>query len=330
MRDIPVAGRPVLIDFVRQRMSCAACGNVWQASHPSLDPHRDMTARFVRWLGSAAASTDFDNLGAEAGIDRKIIQRIASEKNTTVKPDIGRLSDRVAVELLKVAGRWRPVICDLSVGAIHDILETPDAARPLTLELADRIRDRGVGLLVIDAHIALGKDSIIPRPLLSASTVQVSLTSLQRDIRRMIDDAMRIPIGASARHDLELFRSRRSEYPAKLFDGFFREHPPAIRTAHDAKEALLQIGEASGQDRDRHIRDWFARVFAVGGNEGLPLVARRIRASWPEAFDEEGKPAFSVHIASIPCRIGQQSESFAAVRAALIARDNSKFAQTVD
>lgn len=284
-----------------------------------------MTVRFVEWVGSAAAEIDFVSLGVEARIDRKIIQRVANDRNTTVYPDAGRLSDRVAIEMLKVAGRWRPVICDLNVEAIHDILKSPDTAQPVTRELIDRMRDRRVGMLVIDAHMALGKHSIVPRSLISSGDVRVSLTSLQRDIRRMIDDAMRIPIGASARHHLEMFRSRRSAYPAKVFDVFFSEYPSGIRTAYDAKEALLEIGEAHTRDLEEPIQDWFKRVFAVGGNGALPLVARRIRAAWPLAFDEAGSPSFSVHTAPIPCQIGQHSESFAAVRAALIARDNANF-----
>ncbi|WP_448208673.1 transposase family protein, partial [Azospirillum sp. sgz302134] len=59
LRDTPIHGKRVLIEWARQRFLCRGCGRTSYDQHEAFDPDRRMTKRLVEYIGRTALRLTF-------------------------------------------------------------------------------------------------------------------------------------------------------------------------------------------------------------------------------------------------------------------------------
>src|ERR1700730_6876971 len=112
-RDIPTAdGRPVVIDWIRQKFVCRVCHRSSHDQHAAFDRRRDMTVRFVEWVAKEAAERGFTAVAKQTSVNPKVARRAFRETEKKLGTDVGLLSDVIAIELIDLAGCKRPAIID--------------------------------------------------------------------------------------------------------------------------------------------------------------------------------------------------------------------------
>ena len=111
--DIPTAGgQAVVIDWLRQKFVCSLCHRSSHDQHAAFDRRRDMTVRFVEWVGKEAADRGFTAVAKQTSVNPKIARRVFRETEKKLGADAGLLSDAIAIELIDLAGCKRPAIID--------------------------------------------------------------------------------------------------------------------------------------------------------------------------------------------------------------------------
>lgn len=103
-RDIPTtAGQPVVIDWLRQAFVCRACHRSSQDEHAAFDRRRDMTARFVEWVGKEAAERGFTAVAKQSSINTKVVRPAFRDTEGKLGSDVWLLSDAFAIEQINLA-----------------------------------------------------------------------------------------------------------------------------------------------------------------------------------------------------------------------------------
>src|ERR1700738_703599 len=121
-RDIPTAdGRPVVIDWIRQKFVCRVCHRSSHDQHAAFDRRRDMTVRFVEWVGKEVAERGFAAVAKQTSVDPKVARRAFRETEWKLGRDVPLLSDAIAIELIDLAGSKRPAIIDAKEQFVFEV-----------------------------------------------------------------------------------------------------------------------------------------------------------------------------------------------------------------
>ena len=73
IRDAPVHGKRVLLEWARRRHLCRACGKTTYDRHEALDTGHRMTGRLVGHIGRTALRQTFASVAEAVGVDEKTI-----------------------------------------------------------------------------------------------------------------------------------------------------------------------------------------------------------------------------------------------------------------
>ncbi|MBR1214596.1 transposase [Bradyrhizobium sp. JYMT SZCCT0180] len=186
-RDIPTAcGQAVVIDWLRQKFVCSLCHRSSHDQHAAFDRRRDMTVRFVEWVGKEAAERGFTAVAKQTSINPKVARRAFRETEKKLGADVGLLSDAIAIELIDLAGCKRPAIIDARGEFVFEVyVSSQDMQTRLPAFASDYLRQHEHPMVVADLSLFPGNEGT-PRLLDEAFGPQVerliSRASLEREV----------------------------------------------------------------------------------------------------------------------------------------------------
>ncbi|MEY9419405.1 transposase [Bradyrhizobium japonicum] len=350
-RDIPTAdGHPVVIDWLRQKFTCRACHRSSHDQHAAFDRRRDMTARFVAWVGKEAAEQGFTAVAKQTSVNPKVARRVFRETEKKLGGDVGLLSDAIAIELIDLAGSKRPAIIDAKEEFVFEVYASLQEMRARLPEFASEYSRRHEHPIVVtdltlvlgtEGPPAVGDDLFGPR----AARV-VSRISLEREVTDRIWNSCepllrrKHPNKDSWRFVRALFARRESSIKtiARRHLMAWKKTEPELYAAYDLKEDFLNIWQPeAGASVEGRLDAWMQRTVKH------PVLYLEALAA-TIAMHREQILAFS----SYDCLVGfyerlnevtslnknRTARSFSAARAALLARglaqEKAKLANLVE
>jgi transposase len=273
-RDIPTAcGQAVVIDWLRQKFVCSVCHRSSHDQHAAFDRRRDMTVRFVEWVGKEAAERGFTAVAKQTSVNPKIARRAFRETEKKLGADVGLLSDAIAIELIDLAGCKRPAIIDAKGEFVFEVyVSSQDMQTRLPAFASDYLRQHEHPIVVADLSLVPGNEGA-PRLVDEAFGPQVerliSRASLEREVVHQIWNSceplldQKYPDRHTWRFARALFFRRRSSMKkiARRHLQVWEKMQPELYAAYVLKEDFLDIwqGQAKSLSEDR-FNAWMQRA----------------------------------------------------------------------
>lgn len=273
-RDIPAAdGQPVVIDWLRQKFTCRACHRSSHDQHAAFDRRRDMTARFVEWVGKEAAKRGFTAVAKQASVNPKVARRAFRDTEKRLAIDVGLLSDAIAIEQIDLAGSKRPAIIDVKEEFVFEVYASVQEMRERLPAFAkDYLRRHEHPILVTDLSFLLESEG--PPPIddglfgPKAARV-VSRISLEREVTERIWKScepflrLRHPDKNSWRFVRALFARRESSMKsiARRHLTAWKGSEPELYAAYELKEEFLKIWQPDARvSVEGRLDAWMQRI----------------------------------------------------------------------
>jgi transposase len=273
-RDIPAAGgQPVVIDWYRQKFICRACHRSSHDQHAAFDRRRDMTVRFVEWIGKEAAERGFTAVAKQTSVNPKVARRAFRETEKKLGADVGLLSDAIAIEQIDLAGCKRPAIIDARGEFVFEVyVSSQDMQTRLAAFASDYLRQHEHPIVVADLSL-VPRNEGTPRLLDEAFGPQaerlISRASLEREVVHRIWNSCELlldqkyPDRHTWRFAQALFVRRRSSMKkiARRHLQVWEKMQPELYAAYMLKEDFLDIwqGQAKSFSEDR-FDAWIQRA----------------------------------------------------------------------
>lgn len=273
-RDVPAAdGRAVLIDWVRQKFICRTCDRSSHDQHAAFDRRRDMTARFVEWVGKEAAARGFTAVARQTSVNPKVARRAFRQTEKELGTAFQLLSDAIAIELIDLAGSKRPAIIDAKEEFVFEVYASVQEMQARLPEFASEYSRRHEHPIVVtDLSLILGTEGLltIGDDLFGTQAVRViSRLSLEREMTSRIWNACepllrrKYPEGDSRRFVRALFSTRESSMKkvARSRLNAWTDREPELYAAYVLKEGFLNIWQPeAGLSAEERLDAWIRRV----------------------------------------------------------------------
>lgn len=127
IKDAPVRGKHVHINFTRQRYRCANCKRILLQPLFEVSKRRRATERLVDLIGAEAFRKSFSMVSEETGFSRKSVANIFTERVLKVAKSVRPETPRVlGLDEFFVKRKARCVLTDLKARQLFEILPAAD------------------------------------------------------------------------------------------------------------------------------------------------------------------------------------------------------------
>ena len=274
-RDIPAAaGQPVVIDWLRQKFICRACNRSSHDQHAAFDRRRDMTARFVEWVGKEAAERGFTAVAKQTSVNPKVARRAFRETEKKLGADVGLLSDAIAIELIDLAGCKRPAIIDAKWEFVFQVyVSSQDMQTRLPAFASDYLRQHEHPIVVADLSLVPGNEGtsrLLDEAFGPQAEHLISRVSLEREVVHRIWNSCEPLLGQEYpdRHTWRfaraLFFRRRSsmkKIARRHLQVWEKMQRPELYAAYELKEDFLNIWQPeAGPPVEERLDAWMQRI----------------------------------------------------------------------
>jgi transposase len=273
-RDIPTAGgQPVVVEWLRQKFVCRLCHRSSHDQHAAFDPRRDMTARFVEWVGKEAAQRGFTAVAKQTSVNPKVARRAFRDTEKRLGSEVGSLSDAIAIEPIDLAGSKRPAIIDAREEFVFEVYRSVQEMQARLPAFArDYARQHEHPIVVTDLSFVLATEvpPAIGDDLFGTQAVRViSRISIEREVNNRIWNACepllrQKYIGAETWRFVRALFSRRESSMKKIARSrlkAWKETEPELYAAYQLKEDFLNIWQPTTEPSvEGQLGAWMQRV----------------------------------------------------------------------
>lgn len=273
-RDIPThGGQAVVIEWLRQKFVCSLCHRSSHDQHAAFDRRRDMTVRFVEWVGKEAAERGFTAVAKQTSINPKVARRTFRETEKKLGADVGMLSDAIAIELIDIAGCRRPAIIDAKGEFVFEVYASVQEMQARLPAFAkEYLRQHEHPIVATNLSLVFGAEgSPAAAPdLFGMQAVRViSRISLEREVISRIWHAcepllrQKYPEGEPWRFLRALFARRESSMKkiARSHLKAWKKTEHELYAAYELKEDFLNIWQPeAGPSAEGRLDAWMQRI----------------------------------------------------------------------
>ncbi len=143
IRDAPVRGKRVLLEWARRRHLCRACGETTYDRHEAFDTGHRMTGRPVEPIGRTALRRTFASVAEAVGVEEKTVSLVRAERSGR---EIGRLEFAtprwLGMDEVHLVGKARAAFAN--VGAATPPDRCADRSRKTVAACPSRLPDEEV------------------------------------------------------------------------------------------------------------------------------------------------------------------------------------------
>ncbi|MBB3268860.1 transposase [Azospirillum sp. OGB3] len=269
LRDTPVHGKRVLIEWSRQRFLCRGCGRTSYDQHEAFDPDRRMTKRLVEYIGRTALRLTFTEVAAGVGVDEKTVRLVWSDWS---EREIGRLEFAtprwLGIDEVHLIGKARGVFANVEARTALDI--TADRSQKTVATWLTKLPAKETVEIVTMDMWRPYYDAV--RALLPRAVVVIDKWHVQKMANEALEGvrkALRADLPPARRrrlmHDRFVLLTRRRDLRMDqqiVLEAWTNEFP-LLKAAYEAKEDFFGIWEipsmTSGDAREAY-RSWAERL----------------------------------------------------------------------
>lgn len=252
-QDLPIRGKPVVIEWDRQRFLCRDCGKTSRSESDHLHPDFQLTRRLYNWIGKRSLGATFAAVANDVGLDERTVRRVfehwSESRLSSLRFETPRFLGVDEVHLLHAA---RGVITDIENRALIDLLPNRNMATMAGRIAAMPDRDR-VEVIAMDMWVPYRR---IAADLLPQAAVVVDkwhVTKYADKGMEVVRKSFRAGLDKTARRrlvkDRFLMLSRRHRLSAMqvLVMETWLHHFPELEAAYRAKEAFYDVYDSPGR-----------------------------------------------------------------------------------
>lgn len=333
--DIPMYGKPVLLQIARKRYRCKSCGKVFPEPLPDIDSKRDMTERLVRYIEERCLRETFSKLSREVGVADNTISNIfedyVAEKKKTVHFETPTI---LGIDELKIIKEYRCMLTNIEKSSIFDLLPSRKKIEVSAYlkALPDKQNIKVVTMDMWNPYRQAVSEQL-PGRLCVADKFHVTrmaneaLEKVRKAIRQGLDHKTRIQL----KDERFILLKRHAEIDEaekirmhKWFDLF-----PALRSAHEAKEHFFAIYDhRDRQDAEAAAKEWEKRL-PSDVSPAFRDLSVALKNWWNEIFNYYEFPVTNAYTESVN-RIAKdinrmgRGYSFDVIRAKLLYEDTAR------
>jgi transposase len=292
VRDVPHAGKPIVIRFRRQRYLCLRCGKTAQQPLAGVTRGRKLTQRLIEQTEKEAfhVQSTFTAVAKRLGVSDRTVRNVFTERGILLEGTVRfETPCRVGVDGVYIGRKQRCIVTDLTNGRIIEIL--PECSFESLVKFFTLLPDRGnVELVAMDMcpYLAAAVRRMLPQAEIVVDTFHVQRMAnkeLNQILRR---SRVRVPLTrerrlVSSMRPKEVVRTRflldrrrgqlSKEEVGELLK--WRLEMPVLNTAYKLKEGFLNVWLAEDrQQADKRYDAWVRRV-----EKTLPSAFRKLRAT---------------------------------------------------
>jgi transposase len=269
LRDTPIHGKRVMIEWARQRFLCRGCGRTSYDQHEAFDPDRRMTKRLVEYIGRTALRLTFTEVAAGVGVDEKTVRLVWSGWS---EREIDRLEFAtprwLGFDEVHLIGKARGVFANVEARTALDV--TADRSQKTVATWLTKLPAKEtVEIVTMDMWRPYYD---VVRALLPDAVVVIDKWHVQKMANEALEDvrkALRADLPPARRrrlmHDRLVLLTRRRDLrmDQRIVLAAWTNEFPLLRAAYEAKEDFFDIWEiasmTSGDAREAY-RTWAGRL----------------------------------------------------------------------
>lgn len=292
VRDVPHAGRPILIRFRRQRYLCLRCGKTAQQPLSGVARGRKLTQRLIEQTEKEAfqVQSTFTAVANRLGVSDRTVRNIFTEKGILLESAVRfETPSRIGVDGVYISRKQRCIVTDLTNGRILEIL--PECSYEALVKFFTLLPDRGnVELVALDMcpYLAKAVRRMLPQAAIVIDTFHVQEMA-NKELKRILNGLRvgvhltkeRRPVSKMRRKEVArtrfLLNKRRGNLTHEEVEELlkWRQELPALNTAYKLKEGFLNVWLAENRRQaERRYDAWAGRVGKL-----MPRAFRKVRAA---------------------------------------------------
>lgn len=264
--DLPMHGKRVGIEVIRQRYKCRECGQTFYEVLPQTDDKRGSTKRLVGYIEKQSLKRTFVSLADEIGLDEKTIRNIFRDYVNRLEKEFRFQTPQwLGIDEIHII-KPRCVITNIEQNTIIDIL--PNRNKPTVIDYLQRLPNRQTIRYVTMDMWQPYKDAVnlvLPRAEIVVDKFHVVKMANQalETIRKSIREDLSTKERRTLMHDRYILLKRHSELDARqqlILDGWVGNLKD-LGLAYELKESFYGIWEAKTK-KDAYIRfgEWKKQI----------------------------------------------------------------------
>lgn len=246
-RDLPIRGKPVLIEWERQRFKCRSCGDTCSDEHPLLHPDFQMTRRLYDWIGAKGADRTFASIAGDVGLDERTVRRVFDHWSDAQLATLPIVTPKwLGIDEVHLLRAARGVLTNIGEKTLIDVLPNRNQESMRQRLLRMPARDR-VELVAIDMWAPYRRvaEEVFPRAVVVVDKWHLTKYADQgmETIRKRHRAGLTAPMRKRLVKDrfLLLKRGANLRPEQRLIMQTWTHHFPDLAAAYDAKEAFYAI-----------------------------------------------------------------------------------------
>lgn len=287
LRDTPIHGKRVLIEWARQRFLCRACSRTSYDQHEAFDPDRRMTKRLVEYIGRTALRLTFTEVAGGVGVDEKTIRLVWSEWS---EREIGKLEFAtprwLGIDEAHLIGKARGVFANVEARTALDI--TADRSQKTVATWLTKLPAKETVEIVTMDMWRPYYDAV--RALLPNAVVVIDKWHVQKMANEALEGvrkALRAELPAARRrrlmHDRFVLLTRRRDLrmDQQLILEAWTAEFPRLKAAYDLKESFFDMWSIPNEADVRALYDCWERSIPDDLRPAFSDLTRAVR-NWSD------------------------------------------------
>ncbi|EBO4153028.1 ISL3 family transposase [Salmonella enterica] len=245
--DLPIRGKPVILEWHRQRYRCQNCGKSSSDNHSAFHDEFMMTTRLYEWVATRCMTHTFSSVALDVGLDERSVRRVFEHWSDIRLKELEIETPRImGIDEVHLLNAARGILTNIGKRTLVDLLPNRDydtMARRIS-KMPDRERVKVLAMDMWSPYRSLA-ENLLPNATVVIDKWHVTkyadlgMETIRKSHRAELSDAMRRQL----LHDRFLLLSRAHKLtPAQTMIMETWTHQfPDLAAAHVAKESFYDI-----------------------------------------------------------------------------------------
>lgn len=251
--DLPIRGKPVTLEWDRQRFKCREdrCGKTCSDHHQGLHDAFEMTRRLYDWIGNRSMNVTFASVASDTGLDERSVRRVFEHWSDNRISNLEIATPKwLGIDEVHLLRSARGVLTNIDQKALIDLL--PNRNQETMARRIQKMPDRDrVQVVAMDMWLPYRRiaEQLLPRAVVVVDKWHVTkyadtgMETIRKSYKADLTVAMRRRLVKD--RFLLLKRGRNLSPEQRLVMQTWTHHFPDLAAAYEAKEAFYDIYDSA-------------------------------------------------------------------------------------
>lgn len=247
--DLPIRGKPVSLEWDRQRFLCktTGCGKTCADFHHGLHDDFQMTRRLYDWIGNRSMNVTFASVASDTGLDERTVRRVFEHWSDNRISNLEIATPKwLGIDEVHLLRSARGVLTNIDQKALIDLL--PNRNQETMARRIQKMPDRDrVQVVAMDMWLPYRRiaEQLLPRAVVVVDKWHVTkyadagMETIRKSYKADLTVAMRRRLVKD--RFLLLKRGRNLSPEQRLVMQTWTHHFPDLAAAYEAKEAFYDV-----------------------------------------------------------------------------------------